>query len=104
MATPSSAQARSALGARGSATIGPIPEGYRIQIPRLGIALPIAEGDIERDVIVQQTPENLAFHFTGTAIPGTFGNSYIYAHARRGMFLSIWKDRFGAQVWITTPA
>ena len=84
--------------------IGPIAEGYRIQMPRLGIDLPIAEGDVERDVVVQQTPENFAFHLPGTAIPGTFGNSYLYAHARRGMFLSLWNARVGDQVTITTPA
>jgi LPXTG-site transpeptidase (sortase) family protein len=84
-------------------TIGPIPSGYRIEVPRLGIDLPIAEGDIERDVVVQQTPENFAFHFPGTAIPGTIGNSYIYAHARRGMFLSLWNARVGDEVKITTP-
>jgi sortase (surface protein transpeptidase) len=84
-------------------TVGPIPDGYRIRLPRLGIDLPIAEGDVERDVIVQQTPENFAFHFPGTAIPGTFGNSYIYAHARRGMFLSLWNARVGDQVSIATP-
>jgi LPXTG-site transpeptidase (sortase) family protein len=85
-------------------TTGPIPEGYRIEMPRLGIDLPIAEGDIERDVVVQKTPENFAFHFPGTAIPGTIGNSYIYAHARQGMFLSLWNARLGDQVSITTPA
>jgi len=85
------------------ATIGPIPDGYRVQLPRLGIDLPIAEGDVERDVVVQQTPENFAFHFPGTAIPGTIGNSYLYAHARRGMFLSLWNARVGDQVTITTP-
>jgi len=85
-------------------TNGPIPDGYRIALPRLGIDLPIAEGDIERDVVVQQTPENFAFHLPGTAIPGTLGNSYIYAHARRGMFLSLWNARVGDQVTITTPA
>ena len=85
-------------------TVGPIPDGYRIRLPRLGIDLPIAEGDVERDVIVQQTPENFAFHFPGTAIPGTFGNSYIYAHARRGMFLSLWNARVGDQVSIATPS
>jgi LPXTG-site transpeptidase (sortase) family protein len=84
-------------------TIGPIPDGYRIELPRLGINLPIAEGDIQRDVVVQKTPENYAFHFPGTAIPGTFGNSYIYAHARQGMFLSLWNARVGDQVTITTP-
>ena len=85
-------------------TVGPIPDGYRIEVPRLGIDLPITEGDIQRDVVVQQTPENFAFHFPGTAIPGTIGNSYIYAHARRGMFLSLWNARLGDQVTVTTPA
>ncbi len=84
-------------------TIGPIPDGYRIQVPRLGIDLPIAEGNIEVDVVRQQTPEGFAFHFPGTAIPGTFGNSYLYAHARTGMFLSLWNARVGDQVTIRTP-
>jgi LPXTG-site transpeptidase (sortase) family protein len=84
-------------------TIGPIPDGYRIRMPRLGIDLPIAEGDLVRDTVDQQTPENFAFHFPGTAIPGAAGNSYIYAHARRGMFLSLWNARVGDQVSITTP-
>lgn len=73
-------------------------------MPRLGIDLPIAEGDLVRDTIDQQTPENFAFHFPGTAIPGTFGNSYLYAHARRGMFLALWNARLGDEVTITTPS
>jgi sortase (surface protein transpeptidase) len=85
-------------------TIGPIPDGYRIHIARLGIDLPIAEGDVQRDVVVQKTPENFAFHFPGTAIPGTFGNSYIYAHARQGMFLALWDAHVGDEVTITTAA
>jgi LPXTG-site transpeptidase (sortase) family protein len=84
-------------------TIGPIPDGYRIRMPRLGIDLPIAEGDLVRDTVDQQTPENFAFHFPGTAIPGTVGNSYLYAHARRGMFISLWDVTVGDQVTITTP-
>jgi hypothetical protein len=84
-------------------TIGPIPDGYRIRVPRLRIDLPIAEGDLVRDTVDQQTPENFAFHFPGTAIPGTFGNSYLYAHARTGMFLSLWNARVGDEVTITTP-
>jgi LPXTG-site transpeptidase (sortase) family protein len=103
-ATPSASAVSSAVPtAQATATAGPIPDGYRVRMPRLGIDLPIAEGDVERDVVVQQTPENFAFHFPGTAIPGTFGNSYIYAHARRGMFLSLWDARVGDQVTITTP-
>jgi LPXTG-site transpeptidase (sortase) family protein len=101
-ATPSPAAALSSASPE-APTPGPIPDGYRIALPRLGIDLPIAEGDIERDVVVQQTPENFAFHFPGTAIPGTIGNSYIYAHARRGMFLSLWNARVGDEVRITTP-
>ena len=81
----------------------PIPPGYRVQIPRLGIDLAILEGDVARDTVQQQTPENYAFHLPGTGIPGAGINSYIYAHARRGMFLSLWDARVGDVVWISTP-
>jgi sortase (surface protein transpeptidase) len=81
----------------------PIPLGYRVQIPRLAIDLAILEGDIERDTVALQTPENYAFHLPGTAIPGTGANSYLYAHARRGMFLSLWNAQVGDVVWISTP-
>ena len=80
-----------------------IPPGYRIKIPRLAIDLPIAEGDIERDTVRLETPNDFAFHLPGTAIPGDRGNSYIYAHARRGMFLSLWNAREGDEVVIVAP-
>ena len=88
-----------------TATPGPraIPDGYRIQIPRLGIDLPIQEGDVRRDIDLAQTPENVAFHLPGTAIPGGSSNTYLYAHARRGMFLSLWDARPGDEVLISTP-
>jgi LPXTG-site transpeptidase (sortase) family protein len=101
-ATPFVAPTSSASSAASAAPV-PIPPGYRIQIPRLGIDLPIAEGDVGRDTVQQQTPENYAFHLPGTAIPGTGANSYLYAHARRGMFLSLWDARVGDVVWISTP-
>jgi LPXTG-site transpeptidase (sortase) family protein len=81
----------------------PIPDGYRIKIPRLAIDLPIAEGDIERDAVRQETPDNFALHLPGSAIPGDRGNSYIYAHARRGMFLTLWSARQGDEVLVVTP-
>lgn len=81
----------------------PIPAGYRIQIPRLGIDLPLAEGDVARDIDQQRTPEGSAFHLPGTAIPGLGGNTYLYAHARAGMFLSLWNARPGDAVFISTP-
>jgi LPXTG-site transpeptidase (sortase) family protein len=84
-------------------SLPPIPLGYRIQIPRLGIDLPIMEGDLERDTVAQQTPENYAFHLPGTAIPGRGANSYLYAHARRGMFITLWNAAVGDEVWISTP-
>jgi hypothetical protein len=83
--------------------VPPIAPGYRIKIARLVIDLPIAEGDIERDTVRQETPNNFAFHFPGTALPGDPGNSYIYAHARVGMFLSLWNVRVGDEVVIVAP-
>lgn len=80
-----------------------IPAGYRVKVPRLGIDLPILEGDVTRDTVVQQTPEDAAFHLPGTAIPGDGSNSYVYAHARSGMFLSLWDAKVGDEVLVTTP-
>lgn len=81
----------------------PIPDGYRVRIPRLAIQLDIREGDIERDAVLQKTPENYAFHLPGTGLPGSGLNTYLYAHARVGMFLSLWNARLGDIVWIDTP-
>ena len=81
----------------------PIPTGYRIQIPRLGIDLPIEEGALARDIDKQQTPERFAFHLPGTSIPGLGSNTYLYAHARAGMFLTLWNAQPGDEVLISTP-
>ena len=98
-ARPSSATA--APSARDPRT--PIAQGYRVQIPRLGIDLPVAEGDISRDIDQQKTPVDFAFHLPGTAIPGQGSNTYLYAHARAGMFLTLWNARPGDEVFISTP-
>src|SRR5207245_28418 len=76
----------------------PVPEGFRIRIPRLGIDLPIQEGDLKRDTDDQRTPEGYAFHLPGTALPGEHGNAFLYAHARRQMFLTLWGARPGDEV------
>jgi sortase (surface protein transpeptidase) len=76
---------------------------YRITIPRLGINLLIKEGDITRDIVDQHTPENYAFHLPGTSWPGQGGNTYLYAHARVGMFLSLWNARPGDEVFVAAP-
>lgn len=75
---------------------------YRIEIPRLGVNLPIAEGNIVRDVVNSQTPEHYAFHLPGTSMFGG-GNTYVYAHARAGMFLSLWDARIGDVVIVRAP-
>ncbi len=80
-----------------------IASGYRIEVARLGISLPIAEGDVPRDVDRAQTPNNYAFHLPGTSMFGA-GNTYIYAHARIGMFLTLWDARVGDIVTVRTPS
>lgn len=85
------------------ARVAPIPNGYRIRIARLGIDLAIAEGDVVRDIDQQKTPEGYAFHLPGTSIPGLGGNTYLYAHARAGMFLALWNVQQGDVVVVSTP-
>lgn len=81
----------------------PISDGYRVQIPRLHIDLPISEGDIVRDTEQFATPESFAFHLPGTSIPGLGSNTYLYAHARVGMFLTLWDAKPGDEIFISTP-
>ena len=83
--------------------IPPLPAGYRVALPRLAIDLPIAEGDLDRDATQQRTPEGYAFHYPRSGLPGDAVNCYLYAHARTGMFLSLWNTRLGDEVLITRP-
>jgi len=78
-------------------------EGTRILVPRLHIDLPLRPGDSERDIGAQSTPTAAAFLLPGSAVPGTSGNSYIYAHARPGMFLSLWSVAIGDSIEIVGP-
>jgi len=103
--TPVPVQTGSPTASVPSATRAPaIPDGYRIKIARLAIELPIVEGDLERDAVRLETPDNVALHLPGSAIPGDGSNTYIYAHARRGMFLTLWTAREGDEVVIVTPS
>jgi sortase (surface protein transpeptidase) len=78
--------------------------GLRVVIPGLGIDLPLAVGDPERDVprpgFAGATPEHVALVYPGSRSPGDGGNTYIYAHARAGMFLSLWNARLGETVLV----
>lgn len=75
----------------------------RISLPRLGIDLPLALGDVQRDTVLGRTPEDVALLFPSTNVPGTGGNSYIYAHARNAMFLELWNVQLGDRVRISGP-
>jgi sortase (surface protein transpeptidase) len=99
-APPAAPTASTALTATTAPAISTL---YRITIPRLGISLLIKEGDVVRDTVDQHTPENFAFHLPGTLMPGQGGNTYLYAHARVGMFLSLWNARAGDEVFVTAP-
>lgn len=85
----------------------PSVDGMRIRIARLGIDLPLREGDLARDVPSDSfsgaTPEGAAFHLPGSAVPGRPGNAYLYAHARAGMFLALWQARVGDVVEVVLP-
>ena len=104
-ASPTPSQTGGVIASAPAATRAPaIPDGYRIKILRLAIDLPVVEGDLERDAVRQETPENVALHLPGSAIPGDGSNTYIYAHARRGMFLSLWSAREGDEVVVLTSS
>lgn len=71
--------------------------GLRIQLPQLGINLPIVEGD------GYNAPLYEAAHYPGSAWPGDPARSIIYAHARTGMFGPLFSAKVGDQVVIDRP-
>lgn len=71
--------------------------GLRIQLPQLGINLPIVEGD------GYNAPLYEAAHYPGSAWPGDSARSIIYAHARVGMFGPLFSAKVGDQVVIDRP-
>jgi hypothetical protein len=81
-----------------------VVDGLRIVLPRLGIDLPLELGDPGRDVprpgFAGATPEQVALVYPGSRSPADGGNTYIYAHARAGMFLSLWNAKLGDTVVI----
>lgn len=66
----------------------------RIRIARLGIDLAIVEGD------GIDAPIGRAAHYPGSAWPGGGSNIYIYGHARKGMFITLWGARIGDAIVI----
>jgi LPXTG-site transpeptidase (sortase) family protein len=75
----------------------PRPTGIvarQIRIPRLEIDLRIIEGD------GVDAPMGKAAHYPGTGWPGGGSNTYIYAHAQTGMFLTLWHAKVGDEIFL----
>lgn len=64
----------------------------RIRIDRLGIDLPIVQGD------GIDAPIGKVAHYPASAWPGSGSNIYLYAHARDGAFLALWNARVDDRV------
>lgn len=88
--TPAPSSAGSSPSASPAGTVA-----TRIVIARLGIDLPIVEGD------GVDAPLDKAAHFPGSAWPGGGSNIYLYGHAREGMFIGLWKAKAGDEVDLT---
>lgn len=88
-------------------SVAPAPvafDGMRVRVARLGIDLPLLHGDTVRDTVLGSTPNGAAFLLPSSAPLGSGGNSYVYAHARAGMFLSLWNARLGDVVELLGPS
>ena len=72
-----------------------VQPGNRIVIDRLGIDLPITEGD------GLDAPLDSAAHYPGTGWPGEGTNIYLYAHARAGLFERLSEAKVGDRVVLT---
>jgi hypothetical protein len=82
----------------------PLGQGWRIRIARIGIDLPLKDGDPERDIALQHTPDGAAYRLGGSALPGTGGNTYVYGHARWAQFLNLWYAQLEDLIVVAGPA
>ncbi len=67
----------------------------RIQVERLGIDLPIVDGD------GIDAPLDRAAHYPGSGWPGGGTNIYVYGHARAGLLQSLWQAQVGDRIVLT---
>lgn len=74
---------------------GPGRRAERIQIERLGIDLPIVDGD------GIDAPLDRAAHYPGSGWPDGGTNIYVYGHARAGLFLPLWQAKVGDRIALT---
>lgn len=74
---------------------GQPPSGLWIEVPAVGIDLPLVPGDGSDHIPYWQ-----ALWYPGTAVPGTAGNSYVYAHGIWGMFGGLLLAHQGDRVYV----
>ena len=73
--------------------VGPVGlRAERIKVERLGIDLPIVEGD------GIDAPLDRAAHYPGSGWPDGGTNIYLYGHARAGIFLPLWEAQVGDRI------
>jgi LPXTG-site transpeptidase (sortase) family protein len=72
-------------------------DGERIQVPALHIDLPVVAGD------GYNAPLYKAATYPTLKLPGQGGRSFIYAHARAGMFDPLFNAQVGEEVDILRP-
>ena len=72
-------------------------DGLRVRVPALGIDLKIVEGN------GWEPPLDLAAHYPGMKWPGQGGRSFLYAHARPGMFGPLFQASVGQKVEVVQP-
>lgn len=100
-ASPSTGVSPSALPAQSPTTTQPPPSpgesplsaavATRVVVPSLEIDLPVVSGDISvpNQGPNQYPPCDVALYLTSFLQPGEQGTTYLYAHARDGMFLPL---------------
>lgn len=90
--SPASDQSPSAGPGAQSPPAGPGVVATRIAIPALGIDMPIYQGDGVTAKLGKVA------HYPTSAWPRAGSLIYLYAHAREGNFLALWKAKVGEQV------
>lgn len=86
-----------ATGSGEPTSAGTAPPGIianRILVPRLGIDLPVVDGD------GIDAPLHEAAHYPGTSWPGGGSNIYLYAHARQNDFQPLWDAQIGDRIFL----
>jgi sortase (surface protein transpeptidase) len=73
----------------------------RVLVPNLGVDVEVKPAKIISGVW-EVFPDTASFGL-GSAVPGETGNTVIFAHARKGLFLPLEKITNGTKIYVMTP-